>query len=135
MFRVKERFSILCALNFALGKNLLSWKFSGEYGYLWFILAYTEMIVFYPVYYLLCKDEKISNAARRLLMVFCFMRILLEDFTRIAHLDFPIRTFSLIGAYQLFLLLGFELKLYCTIRENFPNVSVSNRDWSFIFSA
>lgn len=69
------------------------------------------MIVFYPVYYLLCKDEKISNAARRLLMVFCFMRILLEDFTRIAHLDFPIRTFSLIGAYQLFLLLGFELKL------------------------
>lgn len=96
---------------FALGKNLLSWKFSGEYGYLWFILAYTEMIVFYPVYYLLCKDEKISNAARRLLMVFCFMRILLEDFTRIAHLDFPIRTFSLIGAYQLFLLLGFELKL------------------------
>ena len=41
----------------SLLKQIFAWGFVADYGYLWFILAYIVIVVLYPLWYLICKDE------------------------------------------------------------------------------
>lgn len=91
--------------------QLLQWGFVGDYGYLWFILSYVTIIVFYPVLYLVCKDTKEANIARRLLMGACLLNILAQGFLSLVPTNFYISVFGLIDGNFLFVLIGYEMKL------------------------
>lgn len=95
----------------SVGRETLAWGYSGNYGYLWFVLSYTEIVVFYPVWYLLCKEERVSVVARRLCMSLCFAGIFADNVLHIARASFNLHIFSLINSCVLFVLLGYELKL------------------------
>lgn len=94
-----------------LGKEILGWGFSDDYGYLWFILAYTEIIVLYPVFYLLCGSSRPAVIARRLVMALCFAGLVVGNVGHMFRLSFSIHVFSMIGPYMLFVLIGHELRL------------------------
>lgn len=92
-------------------RQLLQWGFVEDYGYLWFILAYTSIIVFYPVLYLVCKDTKEANIARRLLMGACLLNILAQGFLSLIPTGVGINIFGLIDGNFLFVLIGYEMKI------------------------
>ncbi len=94
-----------------LVKEILAWGLVGEYGYLWFVLAYTEIIVLYPVWYLLCKTDKPNTVARRVVIALSLASVAADNIVHIFALTFPVRIFSLINVNYLFVLLGYELKI------------------------
>ncbi len=94
-----------------LAKEILAWGLVGEYGYLWFVLAYTEIIVLYPVWYLLCKTDKPNTVARRVVIALSLASVAADNIVHIFALTFPVRIFSLINVNYLFVLLGYELKI------------------------
>ena len=91
-------------------KQVLQWGFSDDYGYLWFVLVYTEIIVLYPVWYLLCKEDRPAVIARRLVMALCTVSLFFGDLQHIYRSNWSIRVFTLINPYILFLLIGYEIK-------------------------
>ena len=92
-------------------KEILAWNLVGDYGYLWFVLAYTEIVVLYPVWYLLCKTDRPNTAARRVVIALSLASVAADNFVHVAALSFPVRVFSLINVNYLFVLLGYELKI------------------------
>jgi len=95
----------------SLLKQIFAWGFVADYGYLWFILAYIVIVVLYPLWYLICKDERVSNIARRVLICACLISIFFNDILNLSKINFAINVFSLINVNMLFVLIGYELKL------------------------
>lgn len=95
----------------SLFKQIFAWGFVSDYGYLWFILTYIVIVVLYPLWYLICKDEKVSNIARRILIGACLISIFFHDVLSVTKLNFAINVFTLIDVNMLFVLIGYELKL------------------------
>lgn len=93
-------------------RQILSWGFSQDYGYLWFILVYIEVIIAYPLLYVVCKEDKVATIARRVLICIALLSIFCYDIVTLINVDFSINIFTLIDGNFLFVLLGYEMKLY-----------------------
>ena len=94
----------------SVGKQLLAWNFSGAYSYLWFVLAYTEIIVLYPVYFLLCNENRIAFLARRLLLALCFLCLLAANMVQLFRISVSVPDFTTVSSNGMFVLIGYELK-------------------------
>lgn len=93
-----------------IGQGWLDWNLTEYYGYLWFILAYTEIVILYPLWYLICKKEKVPDIARRIIIGLCLCGIAADNITHLAHGTFSLRVFSPITYPVTFVLIGYELK-------------------------
>lgn len=91
-------------------KMIFSWSMGGDYGHLWFIFAYVELMILYPVYYLLCQENKTATIARRVLLLVFFIYTFAENITWLINAKFVLHTFTLIQFSAAYLLLGYEFK-------------------------
>lgn len=82
-------------------------------AHLWYIFAYIQIIILFPVLQLFCKDNEESNISRRIVMILCFLSILLKDIQKFAVLPNigEISMFTLIDEKIFAVFLGYELFL------------------------
>ena len=81
-------------------------------AHLWYIFAYIQIIILFPLIKLLCTDSKESKLARRLLMLLCFANILIRDIQKFFVSSIGnIEIFSIIDEKILAVFLGYELYL------------------------
>lgn len=90
-------------------KALLAWKISTLPGcsHLWYITAYSRIMLLFPLLALLCCDEKPAKAARHSLILLYSIAVLRSDLGQIFDTS-PFYTFNILDSCQLFFLLGYE---------------------------
>lgn len=83
-------------------------------AHLWYIFAYIEIMIFIPVFHLLCKPNNETKCARYVLMFMCFMNMLVKDIEKfyVSPIVHYFTVFSMIGPHMLMILIGYELYLY-----------------------
>lgn len=83
-------------------------------AHLWYIYAYIQIIIIFPVLGILCKEETENRLARRILIILSVFSIFVRDVQKlfvIPELGI-IEIFTIINPNILFVLLGYELYVY-----------------------
>lgn len=83
---------------------------NGIGDHLWYVFAYVRVVIWIPVLWLVCKEEKTSKLARRILLGLALLDLLLTDIQRFVTLPIgEINIYNIIGNEILYVLLGYEL--------------------------
>lgn len=79
--------------------------------HLWYIFAYVKIIIWIPILWLICKEDKTAKLARRIIFGFGIISALIIDAQRFIALPNigEIRVFELVGREILYVLFGYEL--------------------------
>lgn len=79
--------------------------------HLWYILAYIKIVIWIPVLWLICKEEKKAKLARRIIIVFGLIAAVIVDIQRFVTLPQigALKVFQLVDRELLYVLLGYEL--------------------------
>lgn len=87
-------------------------KLNATCAHLWYIFSYIKILLWIPLLWLVCKDNKESNLARRMLMIFAAVKAVLYDVQRFG-ITIPVigelPLFTMIPTEILYVLLGYEL--------------------------
>lgn len=84
----------------------------GICDHLWYIFTYVKIVIWIPVLWLVCKNEKIPNLARRIMIILQFIHMLLIDIQRFITLPIgQISSITLIDFEIIYVLLGYEMFL------------------------
>lgn len=120
-YLINQESFIYCIRNVGMSnvKTIMSAILHGEVhqtipiaAHLWYIFAYIQIIILFPVLRLLCKENEESKLARRIVIILSILSIVLKDVQKLIVLPIEnIEVFTLIDAKLLFVLLGYEL--YC----------------------
>ena len=85
----------------------------GICDHLWYIFSYVKIIIWVPVLWLLCKENETSKLARRIMIAFQAIKMILIDIQRFYVLPTGEITFySLIDSEIMYVLLGYEMFTY-----------------------
>lgn len=76
--------------------------------HLWYILSYVKIVIWIPVLWLVCKEEKNPKLARRIIIVFGIMSAIIADVQRFIGVS-HIKVLNLVDKEILYVLLGYEL--------------------------
>ena len=90
-------------------------------AHLWYIFAYIEIMIFMPVFQLVCKPNNETKCVRYVLIFMCFMNMLVKDIQKfyVNPIVHYFTVFSMIGPHMMMVLIGYELCLYKDkIKEN-----------------
>ncbi len=79
--------------------------------HLWYILSYIKIVIWIPVLWLICKEEKNAKLARRIIIVFGLIGAIIIDIQRFVTLPQigTIKVFQFVDRELLYVLLGYEL--------------------------
>ncbi len=79
--------------------------------HLWYILSYIKIVIWIPVLWLICKEEKNAKLARRIIIAFGLIGAVIIDIQRFITLPQigAIKVFGLVDRELLYVLLGYEL--------------------------
>lgn len=79
--------------------------------HLWYILSYVKIIIWIPVLWLVCKEEKSSKLARRIIIAFGIIATVITDIKRFITIPTigAVKIFGLVDMELLYVLLGYEL--------------------------
>lgn len=93
---------------------------NGIGDHLWYIFAYIRIVIWIPILWLVCKEEKTPKMARRIMIGLEILSLLLSDVQRFVTLPIgKIYTYNIIGKEILYVLLGYELFVHKDkIRKN-----------------
>ena len=79
-------------------------------AHLWYIFSYIKIILWIPILWLLCKEEKIPKLARRMVIAFGLIQMVLVDLQRFIMLPFgSISLMQFVDKELIYVLLGYEL--------------------------
>lgn len=82
--------------------------------HLWYILSYVKIIIWIPVLWLVCKEEKVPKLARRMILIFGVISAVITDIQRFVSIPSIglIKVFDLVDKEILYVLLGYELFIH-----------------------
>ncbi len=82
--------------------------------HLWYILSYVKIIIWIPVLWLVCKEEKMPKLARRMILIFGVISCIITDIQRFVSIPTIglIKVFDLVDKEILYVLLGYELFIH-----------------------
>ena len=79
-------------------------------AHLWYIYSYVKIILWVPIVWLVCKEEKIPKIARRMILIFGIAQMLLVDIQKFFTLPFgKIALMQYVDRELIYVLLGYEL--------------------------
>lgn len=79
-------------------------------AHLWYIISYIKIIIWIPVLWLVCKEEENPKLARRMIVSFGILALLIRDIQRFATLPIGVaKVFEMVNPDILYVLLGYEL--------------------------
>ena len=83
-------------------------------AHLWYIYSYVKIIIWIPILWLVCKEEKNSKLARRIILGFGVIACAITDIQRFATLPNigTIKVLELVDREILYVLLGYELFIH-----------------------
>ena len=94
----------------------------GLCDHLWYIFAYVKIIIWIPLLWLVCKNNKESNLARRIMISLGLLSLFTSDIQRFVTFSFgKIEILNLASAEILYVLLGYELFIH---KDKFRNKKV-----------
>lgn len=96
--------------------------------HLWYVFAYVKIIIWIPVLWLVCKEEKTPILARRIIIAFGILAAIITDIQRFVTLPAigAMKVFELVDKEILYVLLGYELFVH---KDKLKNKKI------FLFSA
>lgn len=124
MFIVNQESIMWCLKNIFSNINLLgigkgiitgnALEISPLCQHLWYIFSYTKIIIFIPVLWLLCKEEKMPKIIRRIIITLGAFGMILSDIGRFISLPQALTfdIFKIIGREFIYVLVGYELFLH-----------------------
>lgn len=77
-------------------------------AHLWYIYSYIKIIIWIPILWLVCNEEKNSKLARRIILGFGIIATAITDIQRFGILP-GIKIFQLVDRELIYVLLGYEL--------------------------
>lgn len=121
MFIINQESIIWCLKNafsninlIGIGKGIITGnanELSPLCQHLWYIFSYTKIIIFIPVLWLICKEDKVPKIIRRVLIALGIFGTIISDVGRFIALpeilNFDI--FKIIGREFIYVLIGYEL--------------------------
>ncbi len=83
-------------------------------AHLWYIYSYVKIIIWIPILWLVCKEEKNSKLARRIIIAFGVIACVITDIQRFVVLPNvgAIKVLELVDREILYVLLGYELFIH-----------------------
>ena len=81
-------------------------------AHLWYIYSYIKIILWVPILWLLCKEENISKLARRMIILFGIVGMILVDVQRFISFPFEITLMQYVDREIIYVLLGYELYVF-----------------------
>lgn len=103
--------------------------------HLWYIFAYCEIIVFFPLMNLVCVKEKKVEKIRRGYMLLCIINKLLENcffvINQLGNTEFGIVHWSPFNQYMLYVLFGYELHILIQC-EQWIKLKKTGLRWMFL---
>lgn len=118
LFIVNKESFIYCIQNFninAIGIINAILKADVSYlnstcAHLWYIFSYIKIVIWIPILWLVCKNTREANLARRIMMVLSFLNLVLDDVQKFITLPIgEIHLLNMIPTEILYVLLGYEL--------------------------
>ena len=78
--------------------------------HLWYIFSYIKIVIWIPILWLLCREEKRAIFARRMVLLFGIIGMTLIDIQRFAKFSFgEIRLLQFVDRELIYVILGYEL--------------------------
>lgn len=121
MFILNKESFVWCLENFSHNLNILGIirtvftrnleHINSLCEHLWYIFSYIKIIIWIPILWLICKEDKTAKLARRIIFGFGILSSIIIDIQRFKILPNigEIRTFELVGREILYVLFGYEL--------------------------
>lgn len=118
LFIVNKESFIYCIQNFninAIGIINAILKADVSYlnstcAHLWYIFSYIKIVIWIPILWLVCKNTRETNLARRIMMILSFLNLVLDDVQKFITLPIgEIHLLNMIPTEILYVLLGYEL--------------------------
>lgn len=118
LFIVNKESFIYCIQNFninAIGIINAILKADVSYlnstcAHLWYIFSYIKIVIWIPILWLVCKNTREANLARRIMMILSFLNLVLDDVQKFITLPIgEIHLLNMIPTEILYVLLGYEL--------------------------
>ena len=121
MFILNKESFVSCLENFSHNLNILGIirtvftrnleHINSLCEHLWYIFSYIKIIIWIPILWLICKEDKTAKLARRIIFGFGILSSIIIDIQRFKILPNigEIRTFELVGREILYVLFGYEL--------------------------
>lgn len=80
-------------------------------AHLWYIFSYLKIVLWIPVLWLICKEDYTPRLARRMIISFGILAMIIRDIQRFAVLPVigEIKAFQMVDLDILYVLLGYEL--------------------------
>lgn len=80
-------------------------------AHLWYIFSYLKIVLWVPVLWLICKEDNNSKLARRMIISFGILAMVIKDIQRFAVLPVigEIKTFQMLDIDIIYVLLGYEI--------------------------
>lgn len=79
-------------------------------AHLWYIISYLKIVLWVPVLWLICKEDKNPKLARRMIIGFGILAMIIRDVQRFVKLPIgEINAFQMVDLDILYVLLGYEL--------------------------
>lgn len=94
--------------------------------HLWYILSYVKIIIWIPVLWLVCKEEKSSKLARRIIIAFGIIATVITDIQRFITIPTigAVKILGLVDMELLYVLLGYELFVHKDKMKNNKKVFI-----------
>ena len=88
--------------------------------HLWYIFSYIKIIIWVPIIWLLCKEEKNSILARRIIIGFGVISAIIIDIQKFITIPIigNIRVYELVSREILYVLFGYELFIHKELIKN-----------------
>lgn len=79
-------------------------------AHLWYIFSHIKIVLWMPVLWLICKNEKTPNLARRMIMGFGILSFIIQDIQKfVPSFSEFINIFTMVDPVILYVLFGYEL--------------------------
>ena len=79
-------------------------------AHLWYIFSHIKIVLWMPVLWLICKNEKTPNLARRMIMGFGILSLVFQDIQKfVPSLNDFVNPFTMVDPVILYVLFGYEL--------------------------
>ena len=91
--------------------------------HLWYIFAYIKIVIWIPILWLVCKEEKTPKLARRIIIAFGILSAIITDAQRFIVLPKigTMKVFELVDREILYVFLGYELFVH---KDKLKNIKV-----------
>lgn len=87
-------------------------SYFGILPHLWYIFAYFQCMVMFPLLKCICSDDMpYISKYRRYIIIMSAILLLISDVQKIITFPFPLSSFSLIAAAPLYYIIGYELSI------------------------